>query len=227
VPGLRVANVTGRTDAPNRSAGGAKGQEPFPPSDDTFTVCHFPWCRRHDQPALELPAWMGRHFDAWATSPQFAESYQTFLNIQVEAESHQQEQFAAEATKTGRYVATLPLVAPDGVATVLVRDMLRYEDEGRVVWTGKTWRKKIRRLTVRDFIALSADELLSRFDMVTRTSSGYRARCPAHDDRTPSLTIRRGDRWWLLHCFAQCGTADVCAAVGLAVADLALGGTDG
>jgi hypothetical protein len=35
---------------------------------------------------------------------------------------------------------------------------------------------------------------------------GYSAlcRCPAHEDRTPSLSLRQGDRGILVHCFAGC-----------------------
>jgi len=47
------------------------------------------------------------------------------------------------------------------------------------------------------------------------------ARCPAHDDRSPSLSIREtNDGTILLKCFAGCGAADVVAAVGLTLADL-------
>lgn len=38
-------------------------------------------------------------------------------------------------------------------------------------------------------------------------------RCPAHDDRTPSLGLRLGSRAILLHCFAGCPTPDVLAAL--------------
>ena len=31
-------------------------------------------------------------------------------------------------------------------------------------------------------------------------------RCPAHDDRTPSLSVRPGNRRLLFHCFAGCDT---------------------
>jgi hypothetical protein len=34
-------------------------------------------------------------------------------------------------------------------------------------------------------------------------------RCPAHDDRTPSLSIRQGDRSILVTCFAGCRSEDV------------------
>jgi hypothetical protein len=44
-------------------------------------------------------------------------------------------------------------------------------------------------------------------------SRGGMCRCPAHDDRTPSLTVRAGDRQLLLHCFAGCETEDVIRAL--------------
>lgn len=47
------------------------------------------------------------------------------------------------------------------------------------------------------------------------------ARCPAHDDITPSLSIRITDEGdILLHCFAGCDIMDICSAVGLTVAEL-------
>jgi hypothetical protein len=39
------------------------------------------------------------------------------------------------------------------------------------------------------------------------------ARCPAHDDRTPSLTIRDGDDSILLCCHAGCDRAAIIAAL--------------
>jgi hypothetical protein len=47
------------------------------------------------------------------------------------------------------------------------------------------------------------------------------AACPAHEDRTPSLSIRElPDGRVLIHCHAGCGAADVLTAVGLAFSDL-------
>lgn len=53
-------------------------------------------------------------------------------------------------------------------------------------------------------------------------------RCPAHDDRTPSLSVRPGERRLLFHCFAGCGTEEVLralAALQLLGAAAAPGGT--
>lgn len=43
--------------------------------------------------------------------------------------------------------------------------------------------------------------------------NGGICRCPAHDDRTPSLSVRPGHRRLLLHCFAGCAVADVLSAL--------------
>ena len=47
------------------------------------------------------------------------------------------------------------------------------------------------------------------------------ARCPAHGDRRPSLSIRAGEGGrTLIHCFAGCSLKDILAAAGLHIADL-------
>jgi hypothetical protein len=47
------------------------------------------------------------------------------------------------------------------------------------------------------------------------------AKCPAHEDRSPSLSIREHqDGRWLMHCFAGCDVHDICAAIGIELADL-------
>lgn len=54
-----------------------------------------------------------------------------------------------------------------------------------------------------------------------RSCGGYLALCPAHEDRTPSLSIGEGhDGRVLLHCWAGCATRDVVAALGLQWSDL-------
>jgi putative DNA primase/helicase len=40
--------------------------------------------------------------------------------------------------------------------------------------------------------------------------------CPAHDDRTPSLSVRLGRTRLLLHCFAGCDAAEILRALGSA-----------
>lgn len=68
---------------------------------------------------------------------------------------------------------------------------------------------------------MSAD-LLSRLSgVVKRGDSRWAARCPAHEDRSPSLSVRElPDGRTLLHCFAGCSSESVLAAVGLTFDDL-------
>lgn len=69
---------------------------------------------------------------------------------------------------------------------------------------------------------MSADTLLSRLDRVKRTGPDrYQARCPAHDDRGPSLTVRElDDGRTLVHCFAGCSVHEIVSAVGMGLSDL-------
>jgi hypothetical protein len=67
-----------------------------------------------------------------------------------------------------------------------------------------------------------ADRLLSRLERVQRRGADrWSARCPAHDDKGPSLSVRAlPDGRALLHCFAGCQPTEVLAAIGLTLADL-------
>jgi hypothetical protein len=69
---------------------------------------------------------------------------------------------------------------------------------------------------------MNADTLLSRLQSVRETGSDrWIARCPAHEDRSPSLSIRLLDDGRLLvHCFAGCEALSVVQAIGLSLADL-------
>ncbi|HEX7461761.1 MAG TPA: AAA family ATPase [Dermatophilaceae bacterium] len=64
-------------------------------------------------------------------------------------------------------------------------------------------------------------DALRSHDRIPRQSGGaWSARCPAHDDHNPSLSLRQGDQGALLLCQAGCATADVMAALDLSMADL-------
>jgi hypothetical protein len=69
---------------------------------------------------------------------------------------------------------------------------------------------------------MTTDSLLSRLEKVKRTGHGrWIARCPAHDDRGPSLSIRQlDDGRVLVHCFAGCSVHEVISSVGLEMTDL-------
>ena len=69
---------------------------------------------------------------------------------------------------------------------------------------------------------MSAAKLLDRLQGVRQSGAGrWLARCPAHEDRSPSLSVRElEDGTVLVKCFAGCGAADVTAAAGLELRDL-------
>lgn len=66
------------------------------------------------------------------------------------------------------------------------------------------------------------DVLLSRLPKVKQTGQDkWAACCPAHDDKSPSLSIKLlPDGKILLHCFAGCSYVDVTEALGLKPKDL-------
>jgi hypothetical protein len=67
-----------------------------------------------------------------------------------------------------------------------------------------------------------ADSLLSKLNGVKRTGqSRWLAKCPSHEDRTASLSIRElDDGRVLVHCFAGCDVHEVVSSVGLELTDL-------
>jgi len=67
---------------------------------------------------------------------------------------------------------------------------------------------------------MDIQDVLSRFESVQKEHDGYRALCPAHEDKNPSLSISGGSKGIVLHCFAGCKTDDILSAVGLKTRDL-------
>ena len=69
---------------------------------------------------------------------------------------------------------------------------------------------------------MEANEILSRLDAVrSRGANKCSARCPAHADRSPSLSLRVAeDGRILVHCFAGCTVHEICRALGLSVGEL-------
>jgi hypothetical protein len=66
------------------------------------------------------------------------------------------------------------------------------------------------------------DVVLGRLPSRPKRSSGrWVTKCPAHDDRNPSLSIAMGrDGRVLLKCFAGCSTESILDALGLRWGDL-------
>ena len=65
------------------------------------------------------------------------------------------------------------------------------------------------------------ETVLSHLACVRKSVHGWVARCPAHDDREPSLSVGLGHEGQiLLTCFAGCSLERIVDAMGLTVADL-------
>ena len=62
---------------------------------------------------------------------------------------------------------------------------------------------------------MEMSELARHFEGVRMNGQGFRARCPVHGSRGGTLSVKRGDRGWIVKCFAGCSFADIAEAVDL------------
>ena len=68
---------------------------------------------------------------------------------------------------------------------------------------------------------VNSEDILVKLDQVAKTLTGWTARCPAHDDKSPSLSISKGaDGRTLLKCHAGCSADSICSALGITLKDL-------
>jgi 5S rRNA maturation endonuclease (ribonuclease M5) len=68
---------------------------------------------------------------------------------------------------------------------------------------------------------MTCDEFLDRLEGVHPYAGGYKAICPAHEDRSASLGVTEGeDGVILVQCYAGCPTESVMEALDLTLADL-------
>jgi hypothetical protein len=68
---------------------------------------------------------------------------------------------------------------------------------------------------------MPTEKLLERLEGVRRSGDGWSAKCPAHEDRAPSLSIGEGDDGRVLvTCHAGCDTTKVLSELGLDASDL-------
>ena len=68
---------------------------------------------------------------------------------------------------------------------------------------------------------MNVKDILDRLPGFKKTSNGWQAKCPAHGDKNPSLTISEGaEGRILLHCHAGCSLEKVCAALNITDKDL-------
>jgi putative DNA primase/helicase len=68
--------------------------------------------------------------------------------------------------------------------------------------------------------SISLEFILHKLSGVRRNGAGYQARCPAHEDHNPSLSITEADGTILLHCHAGCTTEAICKAFRIELRDL-------
>lgn len=63
--------------------------------------------------------------------------------------------------------------------------------------------------------------VLSNLKRVKQVGNGWAACCPAHDDRTPSLSVTEGDDGRaLMKCHAGCPVREIASSLGLTISDL-------
>jgi hypothetical protein len=67
---------------------------------------------------------------------------------------------------------------------------------------------------------MTLDEFISRLDGTRRSGRGWLAKCPAHPDKNPSLSIHNGERGLLVKCWAGCTLQEICSALDIREADL-------
>ncbi len=68
---------------------------------------------------------------------------------------------------------------------------------------------------------MTYEAFLARLEGVRSRGPGRAsALCPAHQDRSPSLSVAEGRKGILLRCFAECDKPAIVAALGLTMADL-------
>jgi hypothetical protein len=68
---------------------------------------------------------------------------------------------------------------------------------------------------------INEHDFLSRFEGVQQSGGGWVAKCPAHGDDNPSLSIARGeDGRWLVYCHAGCSAEAIVESIGLKMCDL-------
>lgn len=68
---------------------------------------------------------------------------------------------------------------------------------------------------------MTAQALIDKLDLVRGGPTKWVARCPAHDDSSPSLSVKElRDGRVLVHCHAGCGALEVLEAVGLDYSEL-------
>ena len=85
--------------------------------------------------------------------------------------------------------------------------------ERRLLWGGMQTGETMPQASRSDRLERRAREIVDSLGGTWRRGRGM-GRCPAHEDRTPSLSVRLGRHAILLHCFAGCSNDEVIAELG-------------
>ena len=68
---------------------------------------------------------------------------------------------------------------------------------------------------------MTLDELLPRLDSIRQRGNGrWSVRCPAHTDKSPSLSVSEGAKGVLLKCWAGCTLTEICRSLGIEQRDV-------
>ena len=67
----------------------------------------------------------------------------------------------------------------------------------------------------------AVENFINRLDKVKGRNGSWTACCPAHEDKSPSLSVREGeDGRVLVHCFGGCSVDQIVSAIGMDMTDL-------
>jgi len=67
---------------------------------------------------------------------------------------------------------------------------------------------------------MELENFLNRLEGVRSVGNSYKALCPSHSDKSPSLSIKAGDKGIVINCFFGCRPQEVVSAMGLKMSDL-------
>lgn len=161
----------------------------------------------------------------WEANLSHAEIQAMVLGERQRGEVEQRAQWQREAEDIRLAALATTAVPHDPEAIRFTNRMIEAERRGIARWDDRSrdWYlvKAVPAMTSGDSRQTSRRPMtiddLRRFEKLRPIGPGrWMARCPAHEDRTPSLSIRQTSDRWLFHCHAQgCDFRDIMRAAGL------------
>ena len=182
-------------------------------------VCYFPGCGRHDSAVEARPGWLDDDLEGalreWSESVVFSEAADAAAAYATIHEFDLRDRFVREAADIRTSAETIPVRpwADDERHQAAVRYWSKRQQKRQIpVRRGGRERGRFN-----DPVAAFAEAC----ERVRWSGAGFVTKCPAHQDRSPSLSVSRGrDDRMLLHCFAGCSTEAVLGAVGWRFVDM-------